>query len=192
MDEVLVLSCSPRRGGNADFAAELVLEAFGGRGRIMRPADAYVRPCISCGRCEAVPGACALAGDGADEVFGAMFSVPVTVFVSPVYFYHLPSQAKALVDRMQRWWAVPDAERPGRGRMLAPLLFGARRKGARLFEGSLLTLKYAAEAAGMALGPASLTCGLDGPSDLRCDSAAQDSLRLAASGWRSAALPEKG
>ncbi|MCQ2444414.1 MAG: NAD(P)H-dependent oxidoreductase [Mailhella sp.] len=192
MDEVLVLSCSPRRGGNADFAAELVLEAFGGSGRIMRPADGGIGPCRSCGRCEAVPGTCSIAGDGADAVFEAMFSVPLTVFVSPVYFYHLPAQAKALVDRMQRWWGVPEAERPGRGRLLAPLLFGARRKGVRLFEGSLLTLKYAAAAAGMALCPASLAYGLEGPSDLRRDEAAREALRQAAAAWRAAAIPERG
>lgn len=192
MEDVLVLSCSPRRGGNADSAAELVLDEFGGRGRIIRIADEGVRPCTACGCCEASPGLCAIGDDGAEDIFGAMFSVPLTVFVSPVYFYHLPAQAKALVDRMQRWWALPEAERPGRGRILAPVLFGARRRGDRLFEGVLLTLKYAAAAMGMSAGPAVLSYGIDAPSDFRSDGEARSSLRRMAAEWRAAALPVKG
>ena len=186
MEDLLVLSASPRKGGNSDFAASLVLEAMGSRGKIIRVADAGVQPCSSCGYCDRHPGKCALASDGADEVFQAMLASPMTVFVSPVYFYHLPAQAKAFLDRMQRWWAVPGDRLPGKGRFIAPVLLGARKKGDRLFEGSLLTLKYAADTVGMKLKEPVLLHGLDAPGDLWMDKAAQAAILAGVEAWQTA------
>lgn len=90
--------------------------------------------------------------------------------VAPIYFYHLPAALKALVDRTQPFWALRDAgitcysgQKP---RLCHVILLAARPKGDKLFEGSLLTLKYALKPLNIQLAEPLLLYGLDGPSDL--------------------------
>lgn len=148
-EDFFLVSCSPRLGGNSDAAASLLQSALPGRSVLFRVADCAVRPCISCGFCAKMPGMCALDGieDGAKALFGAMFHARFCIIVSPIYFYHLPAQAKALVDRAQRFWAC--TERPGRGTTLSAVLFGARLRGENLFEGAERTLRCMAFTLGM-------------------------------------------
>ena len=122
-EEFFLAACSPRRGGNSDFAASLLQQALPGRSTLRRVADCGVRPCISCGFCGENPGRCALDGpeDGAAALFDEMLRARFCIVVSPVYFYHIPAQAKAWVDRAQRFWAC--AERPGKGGILSAVLF---------------------------------------------------------------------
>ena len=90
--------------------------------------------------------------------------------VAPIYFYHLPAALKALVDRTQPFWALRDAgitcysgQKP---RLCHIILLAARPKGDKLFEGSLLTLKYALKPLNIQLAEPLLLYGLDGSSDL--------------------------
>lgn len=97
--------------------------------------------------------------------------------VSPVYFYHLPAALKALVDRLQIFWSLREAgldvftasERPCR-----VILIGARKRGDKLFEGSLLTLRYALAGLGFYLAEPLLLHGLDGPGDLEGEAGARE------------------
>ena len=90
--------------------------------------------------------------------------------VSPIYFYHLPAALKALVDRTQPFWALRDAgiarysER--KPRTCHVILLAARPRGSKLFEGSLLTLKYALGPLNIRLAEPLLLHGLDEPSAL--------------------------
>ena len=165
-DDILLVACSPRRGGNSDEASRLLHEALPGRSLVLRVTDLDVRPCSSCGFCNVHPGFCSLdgPGDGAKVLFEAMFRARVCVMVSPVYFYHLPAQAKAFVDRAQRFWVC--GEKPGRGRVLSAVLFGARPRGEKLFEGAERTLRYMALALGMEWCEPLRLYGLDGPDAL--------------------------
>ena len=90
--------------------------------------------------------------------------------VSPIYFYHLPAALKALVDRTQPFWSLRDAgvacyseQKP---RTCRVILLAARPKGEKLFEGSLLTLKYALDPLNVRLADPLLLYGLERPSDL--------------------------
>ena len=109
-----IAACSPRRGGNSDCAAETVRLALPVPALTARVADAGVRPCVSCGHCLSHPGECALDGarDGAAALFSHAAAAHLTLIVSPIYFYHLPAQAKAWIDRSQRWWALPASIQP--------------------------------------------------------------------------------
>lgn len=177
---VLIASCSPRKGGNCDFAASLIARTLPVSSSIVRVADAHVRPCIACGVCDSMPGRCTQDGptvlpsspnaalpprDGAKGLFAAMTLAPVTFIVAPIYYYHIPAQAKAWVDRTQRFWAM-QGESPARGKAMACVLIGARTRGDRLFEGAELTLRWMARTMGMEwLEPLELY-GLEGPSAL--------------------------
>lgn len=166
IEPVFLASCSPRRGGNGDAAARLVRQALGAPCREFRIADEGVRPCVSCGFCDVHPGRCALdaPGDGARALFDAVCRAPLSVLVSPVYFYHLPAQAKAWIDRAQRFWKC--ADKPGGGRPVTAVLIGARPRGDKLFEGAERTLRYMALALGLEWVEPLRLYGLDGPEDL--------------------------
>ena len=105
---------------------------------------------------------------------------PALCLVSPIYFYHLPALLKALVDRTQPFWHLRNlgiSPFSGQERICHIILLGAREQGERLFEGSLLTLKYAL--AGLGLRPAEplLLYGLEGADDLAGNNAAQERVR---------------
>lgn len=178
----VVWACSPRRGGNTDTAAALLGEAMklrdfpadaappdqlAGPGCVIRrTADAGVQPCVACGSCDTRPGSCPQRDD-ALPLLRELCAAPAACIVSPIYFYHLPAQAKALIDRAQAFWGLPAAGKPGQGRRLGLVLLGARPRGEKLFAGAVLTLRYMADALGLVPAEALLLYGLDGPDDLR-------------------------
>ena len=178
----LVLSCSPRKAGNSDSAAELVGREFAARRpglslSVRRLSDIDIRACTACDYCAAHPGRCSMAGlDETNRLLSALCApspeLPVSVIVSPIHFYHLPARLKALLDRSQYSW-----QKPGRDAKLAVVLLAARRRGARLFEGSLLTLRYVASALGLELVEPLTLYGLDAPDALSRDGEAQARVR---------------
>ena len=100
--------------------------------------------------------------------------------VSPIYFYHLPAQLKALLDRTQPFWHLNNMRFAGvraRERRCHVILLAAREKGERLFEGSLLSIKYALAGAGIRLADPLLLYGLDAPSALSADNGIQERIR---------------
>lgn len=167
----MLLACSPRRGGNCDTAAAILREAGGGPPPTAL-RDYAVSHCTSCGFCAVHPGSCPLrAGDDSEPLFTMLREAPRLTLVAPIYFYHLPSLLKTLIDRSQPWWHAharrpngADAERARRKAF--PVLIGARPSGERLFTGSLLTLRYWLALFGYELAPPLLLYGLDGPDEL--------------------------
>ena len=174
---VFLASCSPRKGGNGDLIARLLASSLSGQVLTRRIVDEKVRPCISCGYCSDHPGECQLdgPGDGARLLFRELCRAGIGVIISPVYFYHLPAQAKAWVDRSQRFWFGED--KPGAGQVLTAVLYGARPRGVKLFEGAERTLRYMALTLGLAWTEPLCLYGLDGPQDLARDVGAQDRVR---------------
>ena len=185
---VCILACSPRRGGNSDTAAAIVQEALARPAEVRRIADIGMRPCISCGYCGNHPGSCALDGpeDGALSLLEGLVAGPAACLVSPIYYYHLPAQAKALVDRCQRYW---NGACPGRGTPLGAILIAARPRGDLLFQGAELTLRYMARSLGMSPIPPLCLYGLDAPGDLAGRPDLQERIREYVSGLESLILP---
>lgn len=183
----LVLACSPRQNGNCDTAARLVGEEFAALRpnvdqSVRRLSDFIVRPCMACDFCVANPGLCSMAGqDETNALLSALCSpsriLPVNVIISPIHFYHLPAQLKALLDRSQYSWHLPPEKKPGRDAKLAVVLLGARTRGSRLFEGSLLTLRYVAAALGLELVAPLTLYGLDARDALVGNDEAQERIR---------------
>ncbi|MCC8195018.1 MAG: NAD(P)H-dependent oxidoreductase [Deltaproteobacteria bacterium] len=145
----LLLACSPRQGGNCDTAMAIIRQ---GMGRVNKPAppvtflrDHAVSPCVSCGHCARHRLECPLfARDGSAPLFDALGHASSLVLAAPLYFYHVPAQLKALIDRSQPWWMARDVwgETPSSRRVAHIILIGGRSRGERLFEGALLTLRY--------------------------------------------------
>ncbi len=109
--------------------------------------------------------------DDSAALLRSLCRAPALYLVSPIYFYHLPAQFKALIDRLQPFWAMKEAGDPALAalpeRLCHAILIAGRPRGEKLFEGSLLTLKTALGALRVRLAPPLLLRGLDGPADLR-------------------------
>ncbi|MCH5277811.1 MAG: NAD(P)H-dependent oxidoreductase [Desulfovibrionaceae bacterium] len=167
----LVLACSPRRGGNTDTAAKLLADALSrshdeGSVDIRRITEPAPGPCRACDACAAAPGSC-VQHDAALPLLRDMAAASAACLISPIYFYHVPAQAKALMDRAQAFWHLPPELRPGAGRRLGVILLGARPRGDKLFSGALLSIRYMAEALGMGMADPLLLHGLDSADALR-------------------------
>ena len=109
---VLILSGSPRKNGNSDILcdefARGALEA-GHSVEKIRVAEKKIGYCRACYACRGT-GVCAIRDDMA-EVMQKMIDCDVMVLASPVYFYSIDAQLKAVIDRsVARWTEVREKE----------------------------------------------------------------------------------
>ena len=100
----------------------------------------------------------------------------------PLSSYGLPAQAKALIDRSQRFYESRACEHNKAANALCPralsLFVSGRRKGDMLFAGSHLALKYFFAALGITYAGSLALRGLEAPSDVTAETK-QDLLRAA-------------
>ncbi|MGN0447487.1 MAG: flavodoxin family protein [Acutalibacteraceae bacterium] len=112
MKNVLILSGSPRKGGNSDVLCDEFMKGAleaGNEVKKIRVADKKIAPCRGCYACKGT-GKCAIKDDMAD-ILQAMIDADVLVLASPVYFYSVDAQLKALIDRtVARWLEVKNKE----------------------------------------------------------------------------------
>ncbi len=111
--KVLILSGSPRRGGNSDLLCDEFLRGAaeaGNQAEKIFLRDRRIAPCNACYYCTQSGGRCAISDD-MGEVLDKMQAADVIVMASPVYFYSIDAQMKALIDRcVARWTSIPDKE----------------------------------------------------------------------------------
>ena len=186
MTEPLVMSMSPRAGGNSDHAAALFARSLVRPSRPVFLRDHRMEPCTGCGCC-AEDGQCRIGADGAEELFSRLDHASGLVLTAPVYFYHLPSQAKAWIDRSQsRYMARQSGLRaPGAERLAYVVLVAGRTRGENLFTGIMPTLRYFLQIFDYRIEQALFLRGLDGADDFSRDRAAEDAVRSLAgcTGW---------
>jgi multimeric flavodoxin WrbA len=105
------------------------------------------------------------------SVYPALTEADVVILSAPIFFYSLPSQAKALIDRCQALWCKrvleksPEERRQynsGKGYLIS---VGAT-KGKNLFEGAELTAKYFYDALGMSYEGGVFARSIEGPEDV--------------------------
>ncbi len=112
MKNVLILSGSPRKGGNSDILcdefAKGALEA-GHNVEKIRVAEKNIGYCRACYACKG-SGVCVIKDDMAD-LLQKMIDSDVIVLASPVYFYSIDAQLKAVIDRtVARWTEIRDKD----------------------------------------------------------------------------------
>ena len=189
----LLLACSPRQGGNCDAVMDVVRDTL----RSLEPSvpqvtflrNHTISPCVSCGHCALQRLGCPRAErDDSGPLFAAFCRAPALVLVAPIYFYHLPAQFKALIDRSQPWWMLRDvwSETPPSRKPAHAILLGARPQGERLFEGALLSLRYWLDLFGYDLAEPLTLYGLDGPDAFRGNAAHREQVARYAAGVGSA------
>lgn len=112
MKNVLILSGSPRRHGNSDLLcdsfAQGAVEA-GHRVEKIFLRDKKIACCNACYACRET-GKCVLTDDMA-QLLDKMQEADVIVMASPVYFYSIDAQMKAMIDRtLARWRQLKNKE----------------------------------------------------------------------------------
>lgn len=164
---VLALSGSPRRNGNSETLLQRALDelaSLGKQSRVIRLNELAIQPCQGCGGCDKT-GLCVIDDDMRD-IYRAIDEADQLLLVSPIYFYGLTAQAKAAVDRSQAPWSrryalrQPPPHPRGYARLAYLLSIGATH-GEKLFDGALLSARYAFDAMGFSWGGALLLRNLD-------------------------------
>ena len=98
--KVLIISSTPHKGGNSDILSDEFAAGAKEAGNAVekiRIADRKIGYCTGCYACQKT-GKCAIKDD-AQKVIDKMMAADVIVLASPVYFYCVSAQLKALIDR---------------------------------------------------------------------------------------------
>ena len=97
---ILILSGSPRKGGNTELLAEAFAQGASARHHveIVSVRDYKVNPCLGCNACFMTNGICAQKDD-MSVIYEKMNQTDMLVIASPVYFYGISAQLKAVIDR---------------------------------------------------------------------------------------------
>ncbi len=99
--KILVLSASPRRGGNSDLLCDQLAmgaQKAGHQAEKIFLKDKKINYCLGCGTCLNGKKRCPQKDDMA-EVLEKMIAADVIVLATPVYFYTMSAQMKTLIDR---------------------------------------------------------------------------------------------
>ncbi|HNW88808.1 MAG TPA: flavodoxin family protein [Bacteroidales bacterium] len=100
MKKVLLLSSSPRKGGNSELLCDQFLmgtQEAGHQAEKIILKDHKINYCTGCGSC--FNGKRCPQNDDMAEILEKMTTADVIVMATPVYFYTMCAQMKTLIDR---------------------------------------------------------------------------------------------
>ena len=98
--KILILSTSPRKGGNSDGLADAFAEGAREAGHQVKKIVLYdktigfCRGCLACQKTQR----CVIPDD-ADAIARKMLTADVIAFATPIYYYEMSGQMKTLLDR---------------------------------------------------------------------------------------------
>ena len=97
----MVISGSPRKGGNSDLLADEFIRGAkeaGNQAEKIWVREKQIKGCLGCGACQKSGGSCTQKDD-MGAVYEKMKEADVIAFACPVYFYTWNAQIKAVLDR---------------------------------------------------------------------------------------------
>ena len=110
--KVLILSASPRKGGNSDLLYDQFAKGAkeaGHQVEKIRVQEKKISPCLACYGCRGT-GVCVQKDDMA-AILDKMVQADVLVLATPVYFYSMDGQLKTMIDRtLPRYTQIKDKE----------------------------------------------------------------------------------
>ncbi len=98
--KILGLSCSPRKDGNTVTLLTQALEGARTEGadvELFSVSGKDIKPCDACRACNKT-GEC-IVKDDMQPLYGKLLEADGIIFGTPVYFYGMTAQAKAIIDR---------------------------------------------------------------------------------------------
>ena len=98
---ILILSGSPRKGGNTDLLVEAFVKGASQKHHVevLSVHDYKVNPCMGCNACFRNESYICAQKDDMTIIYEKMARADMFVIASPVYFYGLSAQLKAVIDR---------------------------------------------------------------------------------------------
>jgi multimeric flavodoxin WrbA len=99
---IVVVTGSPRSKGNSSMLADAFVEGAEKSGNTVVRFDVgrmRIKGCKACQHCFSHKGECKI-DDDMEEIYSALRRADMLVFASPVYWYGLTAQLKAMIDRM--------------------------------------------------------------------------------------------
>jgi multimeric flavodoxin WrbA len=163
--KILGIVGSPRRQSNTEILLDKALEGAREAGAEVEKvlvSKLKISPCLEIYACRK-DGNCAIKDD-MQALYEKLLEADHIVFASPIFFYGVTSQAKAIIDRCQALWARrhvlgigKEDKRERRGVFIS---VGATR-GKKLFDGAVLTVKYFFDAIGVKYFGDLLVRGID-------------------------------
>lgn len=110
---VLILSGSPRKGGNSDLLCDQFMIGAQESGHDVEKVflrNQEIHYCTGCGTCFKKRGTCSQKDD-MTQILDKMVTADVIVMATPVYFYTMNGQMKTLIDRTcARYTELSDKE----------------------------------------------------------------------------------
>jgi multimeric flavodoxin WrbA len=102
MSRVVILVGSVRKNGNTEVLANSFAEGAKLKNdvQIISVADYNINPCAGCNSCAKRENHRCFQNDDMDKIYDELLSADVLVIASPVYFYSLSAQLKAVIDRL--------------------------------------------------------------------------------------------
>ena len=172
MPDIVALYGSPRRNGNTATLLKMAVQGAADGGAQVEEVvlrDLKMSPCLEIYACRQT-GRCAIQDDF-QPLYDKLLRCSGIMLASPIFFYTVSAHTKILMDRCQSLWVkrywlenTPFGQ-VDEGRKGLFISVGAT-KGKRLFEGSLLTVRYFLDALGMPLWRSLLYRGLDFEGDV--------------------------
>ena len=98
---ILILSGSPRKGGNTELLVEAFVKGASQKHHVevVSVHDYKVNPCMGCNACFKSESNACIQKDDMSLIYDKMAVADMLVIASPVYFYGLSAQLKAIIDR---------------------------------------------------------------------------------------------
>jgi len=110
---VLILSASPRKGGNSDILCDQFAKGAreaGHQAEKIFLGDKTIAYCIGCETCMQNGSIC-VQDDDMEEILQKMIDSDVIVLATPVYFYSMDAQLKTVFDRtVSRYTEIQNKE----------------------------------------------------------------------------------
>lgn len=101
MKNILILSSSPRRGGNSDTLCDEFMRGAIDEGNAVEKiflGDKTIKYCTGCSTCSLHGKPCPQKDD-MPEILDKMVAADIIMMATPVYFYTMSAQMKTLIDR---------------------------------------------------------------------------------------------
>ena len=102
MGRIVVLVGSMRKNGNTDLLAHAFAEGASKNNNveIVSVADYNINPCIGCNSCFTREGNQCFQNDDMSVIYDKLRNADIVAVASPVYFYGISAQLKAVIDRL--------------------------------------------------------------------------------------------
>ncbi len=181
---VLGINGSPRKKSNSGFLLDAFLAEAGKLGAEVALIDVPrrdIRPCMEYTVCEK-RGTCPIDDDMAAEGYTLLRRADVVVVATPVFFYNMSAQLKALVDRCQALWArkyMLKLRDPSRRYRRGYLLSVGATHGKNLFDAIELSIRYFFDAVSAGYAGALTYRGIEKVGDMQRHAGVQDDIQRA-------------